>query len=99
MAASGLPIRPLPLPGHSTKPPRLANFAPMTDTNDDERLTQLEILAAEQERTIAELSEQVAAQWATIEKMRKKLDMLAERFLALEERSAPDVPVTRPPHW
>ena len=74
----------------------------MTDTgamNNDERLTQLEILAAEQERTIAELSEQVAAQWTTIEKMQKKLDALTERFLALEEQSAPDVPVTRPPHW
>jgi SlyX protein len=31
--------------------------------------------------------------------MQKKLDALTERFLALEERAAPDVPVTKPPHW
>jgi SlyX protein len=56
----------------------------------DERLTALEILAAEQEKTIAELSDQIAGQWQTIE---------AERFVALEEQTAPDVPVTKPPHW
>ena len=64
-----------------------------------ERLTTLEIRAAEQERTIEELSGQVADQWKVIERMQKKLDALAERFLALEEQSAPDVPVTKPPHW
>lgn len=64
-----------------------------------ERIVQLEILAAEQERTIAELSDQIARQWQTIERMQKKLDALTERFLVLEERTAPDVPVTKPPHW
>lgn len=65
----------------------------------EDRIVQLEILAAEQEKTIAELSEQIAEQWRTIEKQQKKLDALVERFLALEEQAAPDVPVTRPPHW
>ena len=65
----------------------------------EDRIVQLEILAAEQEKTIAELSEQVAEQWKTTEKMQKKLDALVERFLALEEQAAPDVPVTKPPHW
>jgi SlyX protein len=64
-----------------------------------DRLTTLEIRAAEQERTIEELSGQIAQQWKTIERMQKKLDALAERFLALEEQTAPDVPVTKPPHW
>ena len=64
-----------------------------------ERLTALEIRAAEQERTIEELSGQVAEQWEVIDGMRKKLDALTERFLALEEQAAPEVPVTRPPHW
>lgn len=64
-----------------------------------ERLTQLEILAAEQERTIAELSDQIAAQWKTIDSMQRKLDALTQRFLALEEQAAPEIPVTRPPHW
>lgn len=65
----------------------------------EDRVNELEMLAAEQEKTIADLSEQIAGQWTTIERMQKKLDTLAERFLALEEQTAPDVPVTKPPHW
>jgi len=68
-------------------------------TTPADRLTTLEIRAAEQERTIEDLSGQVAEQWKTIDRMQKKLDVLAERFLALEEQAAPDVPVTKPPHW
>ncbi len=64
-----------------------------------DRLTTLEIRAAEQEKTIEELSGQLAEQWKTIEGLRKKLDQLTERFLTLEEQVAPDVPVTKPPHW
>ena len=64
-----------------------------------DRLTTLEIRATEQEKTIEELSGQIAEQWQVIERMQRKLDALAERFLALEEQSAPDVPVTKPPHW
>ena len=64
-----------------------------------DRLTMLEIRIAEQERTIDELSGQIAEQWKVIERMRHKLDTLTERFLALEEQSAPDIPITKPPHW
>jgi len=65
----------------------------------EERVTQLEVLAAHQEKTIAELSEQIAEQWKTIEGLRRKLDALTDRFLVLEEQTAPDVPVTKPPHY
>lgn len=68
-------------------------------TAHEDRLTMLEIRAAEQEKTIEELSGQIAEQWATIEGLRRKLDALTDRFLVLEEQTAPDVPVTRPPHW
>ena len=61
---------------------------------DAERLVALEIASAEQERVIAELSEQIAEQWKTIDRLRRKLDVLGERFVSLEERAAPDVPVT-----
>ena len=65
----------------------------------DDRLTTLEIRAAEQEHTIEDLSGQLAEQWKVIEALRKKLDALTERFLTLEEQTAPEVPVTKPPHW
>lgn len=68
-------------------------------TARDDRLTALEIRAAEQERTIEELSGQIAEQWKEIKRLQKKLDALTTRFLALEEQAAPDVPVTKPPHW
>lgn len=67
--------------------------------SDNDRITQLEILAAQQERTIAELSGQIAEQWKVIDRMQRKLDALTERFLALEEQAGPDVPVTKPPHY
>lgn len=65
----------------------------------DNRLMTLEIHVAEQSKTIEELSGQIAEQWKTIERMQKKLDALTSRFLALEEQTVPDVPVTKPPHW
>lgn len=64
-----------------------------------DRLTTLEIRAAEQEKTIEELSGQIAEQWTAIERMQRKLDALTGRFMALEEQSGPDVPITKPPHW
>ncbi len=65
----------------------------------EERFTALEIRAAEQEKTIDELSAQLAEQWATIERLQKKLDLLTERFLSLEEQAIAPAEATRPPHW
>lgn len=64
-----------------------------------DRTVDLEIRTAEQERIIEELSAQIADQWKVIERMQKKLDTLAERFVALEEQSAPAHEATKPPHW
>jgi len=64
-----------------------------------DRLTTLEIRAAEQEKTIEELSGQIAEQWKVIERLQKKLGALADRFLALEEQTAPGHEATKPPHW
>jgi SlyX protein len=63
------------------------------------RLVQLEVLTTHQERTIAELSEQIGEQWKVIDKLQRRLDALTNRFLALEEQASPDVPITKPPHW
>ncbi|MBN9137095.1 MULTISPECIES: SlyX family protein [Phyllobacterium] len=68
-------------------------------TADTDRVTSLEILVTEQEKTIEELSAQIAEQWTVIEAMRRKLDALTDRFLVLEEQTTPDIPVTKPPHW
>jgi len=68
-------------------------------TIEAERLTNLEIRNAEQEKTIEELSGQIAGQWKVIERLQKKVDALTERFLALEEQTAPGHEATRPPHW
>lgn len=67
--------------------------------NDGDRLVALEIRAAEQEKTIEELSGQLAEQWKVIDRLQKKLDALTERFLELEEQASPEIPVTKPPHW
>jgi SlyX protein len=68
-------------------------------TIDADRLTNLEIRYAEQEKIIEELSGQIAGQWKVIERLQKKVDALTERFLALEEQTAPGHEVTKPPHW
>jgi SlyX protein len=70
-----------------------------TMTVPADRLTTLEIRASEQEKTIEELSGQIAEQWKVIERQQKKLDALTARFLALEEQTAPAAEATRPPHW
>ena len=64
-----------------------------------DRLDELEMRSAEQERTIAELSEQLAEQWKAIERLESKLAALADRHAALEDRVPGDVPITKPPHW
>ncbi len=64
-----------------------------------DRLTTLEIRFAEQERTIEELSAQIAEQWKTIAALQKKLDTLSLRFVELEEQAAPRAEAAKPPHW
>jgi len=64
-----------------------------------DRITTLEIRTAEQERTIEELSTQIAAQWTVIEKMQKTLATLSERFVSIEENSIASPESTKPPHW
>lgn len=68
-------------------------------TTDDDRLIALEIRSAEQEHIITELSDELARQWQVIDRLQKKLSVLTERFLALEEQTTPAAPVTKPPHW
>lgn len=64
-----------------------------------DRLTTLEIRAAEQERTIEELSAQVTEQWKVIDRLRKALEQLTDRFADLEEQAGPRHEAGKPPHW
>ncbi|RUM98489.1 hypothetical protein EET67_07620 [Pseudaminobacter arsenicus] len=68
-------------------------------TSPTERLTTLEIRSAEQDKTIEELSGQIAEQWKVIAQLTRKLDALTDRFLTLEEQTAPGHEITKPPHW
>jgi SlyX protein len=65
----------------------------------DDRIIRLEMRATEQERTIEELSTQIAEQWKVIDRLNKQVGLLAEQFLTLEEQVRPEIPVTKPPHW
>ena len=65
----------------------------------NERITRLEETIANQAKTIEELSDQLAEQWAVVEQVRTKLDRLTERFLSLEEQSLDAPAITRPPHY
>lgn len=67
--------------------------------SEDDRLTALEMRTAEQERTIEQMSDQLADQWKTVERLQNRLDALTERFLTLEEQSAPAIESAKPPHW
>ena len=64
-----------------------------------DRLTTLEVRSTQQEKTIEELSDQIAEQWKVIDRLQKKLDALTNRFLSLEEQAAPSIEATKPPHW
>jgi SlyX protein len=65
----------------------------------DPRIVSLEIAVAHQGKTIEELSAVVTEQYSEIERLRKKLDSLTSRFLALEETAAAPIESAKPPHW
>jgi SlyX protein len=65
----------------------------------DDRLRALEELTAHQAKTIDELSAEIALQGENLRRIQKKLDAMAERFMALEETVTPAAEATRPPHW
>lgn len=67
--------------------------------NADARLTKLEMTVEHQSNTIEEMSAVITDQWQTIERMQRKLDGLASRFVSLEEQAGTATENTRPPHW
>lgn len=67
--------------------------------SEGERLDDLEILVAHQARMLDEMSDVVARQGETISDLRRKLDVLARRFVEAEQRLRDVIPVDKPPHW
>lgn len=53
---------------------------------DEQRLIELEMKLAYQEKFIDELSNIVTDQWKSLSEISKKLDVLTKRFSDLEER-------------
>ncbi len=64
-----------------------------------EQFMDIEAQIAHQARSIDDLSESLSKQWDLIEKLERKLSVLTERFLALEQNSGEAPENTRPPHW
>ena len=65
---------------------------------DENRIVNLEELIAHQSQQIEDLSDQLAKQWTTIDKLTRKLDDLSEHYADLEEQvGAPAA--TKPPHY
>ena len=64
-----------------------------------DRIAALEEAVAHHERTIEELSGQIAEQWKTIDGLRRVIERMGERIEGLEAGSGEPAPVTRPPHY
>ncbi|MEO5338882.1 MAG: SlyX family protein [Magnetospirillum sp. WYHS-4] len=65
-----------------------------------QRLDDLERHAAQQERTLQQLSDTIAEQWTVIDRLKRDVEFLKDRLRSVEatvdELAPPDVP---PPHY
>ncbi len=59
----------------------------------------MEEMLAYHEKTIEDLSVQLAKQWDLIATMENKITVLTRRFASLEENSLPAPHITKPPHY
>ncbi len=64
----------------------------------EERINQLESLAALQDRTIAALNAEVFRQQQDIQRLHKRIDALVEKLGRLD-KPAEIAPDEKPPHW
>jgi len=67
--------------------------------NVETRMIKLELLAAEQEHTIQEMSGELAKAWKAIDDLTRRVEAMSLRLTGVEEATAPEIPVTKPPHW
>lgn len=72
----------------------------MTDTNTDQRITNLELKLMDQEETIHDLSDMVNKQWQELERLKAKLTSAHSRIMSLEEGlPAGGADNQKPPHY
>lgn len=65
----------------------------------DPRVDALEEILAHHEKTIEDLSTQLAGQWKIVAELESKVQVLTKRFVTLEENSLPIPENTKPPHY
>jgi SlyX protein len=58
-------------------------------TNIDQRINDLEIRIAHQDKTIAELNDVITAQWKKLEMMERQLRRLGEELEAMDQGEGP----------
>ena len=63
----------------------------------EDRIDELEMRMAHQDRTIGELNDVITAQWKRLELLERKLNRLGEDLEALEPAGVP--PSEKPPHY
>jgi|JI10StandDraft_1071094.scaffolds.fasta_scaffold4267078_2 SlyX protein len=71
----------------------------MTESEDFRaRLEKLEMLAAEQDRTIEDLNQTITSQWREIEALRRQIAKLDDELREVEA-GMPALPIQKPPHY
>ncbi len=64
-----------------------------------ERIDELEIRIAHQDRAIEDLNATITAQWKEIETLMLELRRLRERVQEMDDASIPALPESPPPHY
>ena len=70
----------------------------MSDSNTEQRLTDLEMQIAHQNETIDTLNEAIINQWKDIDQLTRQVRVLSEQFMSIED-DAQSHKVTKPPHY
>ncbi len=65
----------------------------------EKRIGEMEEILAHHEKTIEELSSQLAGQWQNITEMERKIYVLTNRLIAVEDTSLETPEITKPPHY
>ena len=65
----------------------------------EKRISEMEEILAHHEKTIEELSSQLAGQWQNITEMERKIYVLTNRLIAVEDTSLETPEITKPPHY